>query len=74
MEYLPVGMLKGHEWLDDDGHSPLFYAVLRGYVDVVVVLLEKWKNVDLLDDGMCCQAETKIGPVTLCSRSLARFG
>ncbi|KAJ3145128.1 Glycerophosphocholine phosphodiesterase [Geranomyces variabilis] len=49
--FLPEGPinLKGH-WLDDDGHSPLFYAVVRGFVDVVLVLLAKWDDVDDFGD------------------------
>ncbi|KAI8904579.1 Glycerophosphoryl diester phosphodiesterase family-domain-containing protein [Powellomyces hirtus] len=51
LRFLPAGPLKG-QWLDDDGHSPLFYAVVRGFVDVVLVFLEKWANVDDLGDSI----------------------
>ncbi|KAJ3159222.1 Glycerophosphocholine phosphodiesterase [Geranomyces michiganensis] len=51
LSFLPDGPinLKGR-WLDDDGHSPLFYAVVRGFVDVVLVMLEKWDDVDDFGD------------------------
>ncbi|KNC99854.1 uncharacterized protein SPPG_05227 [Spizellomyces punctatus DAOM BR117] len=51
LNFLSDGILKGSQWVDDDGHSPLFYAVVRGFVDVLLVLLPRWNNVDELGDA-----------------------
>ncbi|KAJ3022091.1 Glycerophosphocholine phosphodiesterase [Thoreauomyces humboldtii] len=50
MHFLPFGRIE-RSWSDDDGHSPLFYAVVRGFVDVVLLLLKTWSNVDDLGDA-----------------------
>ncbi|KAJ3182521.1 Glycerophosphocholine phosphodiesterase [Gaertneriomyces sp. JEL0708] len=44
LDHLPEGRsVLDDAWLDEDGHSPLFYAVVKGYVDVLLLLLSKWE-------------------------------
>ncbi|KAI8823103.1 Glycerophosphoryl diester phosphodiesterase family-domain-containing protein [Fimicolochytrium jonesii] len=51
LSFLPAGSLTG-SWVDDDGHSPMFYAVVRGFVDVVIVLIDRWADVDDMGDAV----------------------
>ena len=35
-----TGSVKGREWRDDDDHSPLYYAIMKGCVSVVAILID----------------------------------
>jgi hypothetical protein len=38
----------GSAWIDHDGYSPMFYAVFKGYADVVALMIDV-ENIDVDD-------------------------
>ncbi|KAJ3300308.1 Glycerophosphocholine phosphodiesterase [Borealophlyctis nickersoniae] len=40
LRHVPKGFRNPEQWQDDDGHSPLFYAVIRGFDEVLEALID----------------------------------
>ncbi|KAI9099862.1 Glycerophosphoryl diester phosphodiesterase family-domain-containing protein [Phlyctochytrium arcticum] len=51
LDFMPSQRMLTRGWGDDDGHTPIFYCVVRGFVDVLLLLLTKWDDVDSLGEG-----------------------
>ncbi|KAJ3049678.1 Glycerophosphocholine phosphodiesterase [Rhizophlyctis rosea] len=51
LQFLPRGALDQHGWTDDDGHTPVFYAIVKGHADIVDLFLNSgWTGRNGLGD------------------------